>query len=89
MNKLRAALQIVEDFDNERSVEIVFTDGVIIRYKNFEVVDETIYNSKDFCVAEMEEVNGIERDGYVEFNINEIIKVVDTKNSVILWEKTV
>ena len=39
------------------------------------MVDESIYNSKDYCVAII-----ADEEKYVGFNVNEIAKIVDAEN---------
>jgi len=68
MKKLRAALEIVEKFENDRLVE-------------------SVYGSNNFCMAKKVNKNGVCCNVFAEFDINEIIKVIDVKNNVILYDR--
>jgi len=87
MKKLRAALEIVEKFENDRLVELVFSDYVSIKYTDLEMVDESVYGSNNFCMAKKVNKNGVCCNVFAEFDINEIIKVIDVKNNVILYDR--
>ena len=77
MNKLRKILRIVENWTEGRVVEFTFSSGDVSRYTDFEMVDETIYDRDNLCVAVLLDKKGIRTPGMAQFDINEIIKIVD------------
>lgn len=85
MNKLRQALQIVESWEEGRVVEFSFDGGDVYRYTDFEMVDESIYGNDNLCVAVLLDSEGIRNSGMSQFDVRGIIKVVDVKNDIILY----
>ena len=86
MNELRQALQIVESWKEGRVVEFSFNGGDIYRYTDFEMVDESIYDNDNLCVAVLLDADGIRASGMAQFDIREIIKVVDVESDPVLYE---
>ena len=86
MNQLRQALQIVESWKEGRVVEFSFNGGDIYRYTDFEMVDESIYDNDNLCVAVLLNAEGIRASGMIQFDIREIIKVVDVENDLVLYD---
>ena len=80
-NKLSNILKVVESYDSDRIFDFIFNDNFKIRYSDFEMVDESIYNSKDYCVAKI-----ADEEKYVEFKVNEIAKIVDAENGEVLYD---
>jgi hypothetical protein len=86
MKKLRACLEIVERWQEGKVVELTFNCGDIYRYTDFEMLDESIYDNDNLCVAVLLDANGIRTNGMAQFDISEIVKVVDVENGQILYE---
>ena len=89
MNKLAELLEEIED---NQEVLIKFFDGECFGLSNFEMVDESIYQKSDICLADMESIISVNKDVYkvgnkYEFSINEIIEVVDNVSGDVLFRK--
>jgi len=86
MKKLRNCLEIVERWREGKVVELTFNCGGVYRYTDFEMLDESIYDNDSMCVAVLLDVNGIRTNGMAQFNISEIVKIVDVENGQVLYE---
>lgn len=79
--RLSSVLEMMEALDGDRIFNFIFNDNVEIRYSDFEMVDESIYGSKDYCIAKI-----VDEGKYVEFNVNEIARIVDAGNGEVLYD---
>jgi len=79
-------LEIVESWEEGRVVEFSFDGGDIYRYTDFEMVDESIYNNNNLCVAVLLDNDNIRTSGMAQFDIKKIIKVVDVENNQVLYD---
>ena len=82
--------KILEDIEEEREVIVTFKDGECFGLNNFEMVDESIYNRSDLCDANIISIRSYEKGtlrvgNKMEFSIEEVVKVEDTTNGVLLY----
>ena len=91
-NKNNNLIYILENIPDDECVYVIFSDGMEIVLKNFESVDETIYNRDDLIVADVEKkIVGDKRfhtpGTIIEFSINDV-KCVKNKSKVTVLYKS-
>ena len=85
--------EILEGLEDDRKVALTLSNGSVFGLRAFEMVDESIYNRADLCVAEItskiENVKDVFSIGnLLEFSIEEVVLVKDLEGGNILYNKT-
>ncbi len=85
--------EILEGIDDGYEVYVTFVYGDSFGLADFEMVDETIYNNTEMCVAftikSLIKVSSkaINTNNALEFSINDILKIVDPANGGLIYER--
>ena len=82
---------LLESTKKNHNYKVTFLDGEIYILTNFEMVDESIYNSLDVCVADVisvikSESKVITNRVALEFSVNDIARVEDVESNKVLYE---
>lgn len=82
---------LLESTKKNHNYKVTFLDGEIYILTNFEMVDESIYNSLDVCVADVisvikSESKVINNKEALEFSVNDIARVEDVESNEVLYE---
>ncbi len=85
--------EILENISDNYEVYISFVYGDCFGLSDFEMVDESIYNSTDMCLAcNIVSLIEVSSDAYstnnaLEFSINDVLKIVDPASGDIIYER--
>ena len=84
--------EILEDISDNYEVYISFVNGDCFGLSDFEMVDESIYNSTDMCLSDIISLIEVSSDAYstnnkLEFSINDVLKIVDPASGDIIYER--
>ncbi len=84
---------ILERIPDDHEAIVTFDYGDCFGLSNFEMVDESIYESLDFCLSDIVSKVKVLRDVYnigtkLEFSVNDVLKVEDAVSGGILYRKS-
>lgn len=83
---------MLENIDDGREVIVKFINGDCFGLCDFEMVDESIYQRTDLCVADIVRKVNVSHDVYkvgnkLEFSVNDIIEIEDEERQKVLYKK--